>query len=77
MINLGDGGHRAFAAAARLPLFDADRRRNAGDQIHLRPRQLLDELPGIDIHRIQKPALPFGKKQDQKPACFCPTADAR
>ena len=52
-----------ITAAARMALFDADGRGNAGDQIHLRPGQLLDELPGIDIHRIQEPALAFGKEQ--------------
>ena len=77
MINLGDGGDGALAAAARNALLDADRRRNAGDQVHLRPRQLLDELAGIDIHRVQEAALPLGKQQVKGQRAFARSADAR
>ena len=73
MINLGDGGDGAFSAAAAGALLDADGRRNAGDQIHIRPGELLDELPGINVHRIEKPPLAFGENADQKPVCFCPS----
>ena len=76
MINLRDGRHRALAAAAAVALLDADRRRNAGDEVHVRPRQLLDELPRIDVHRIEKPALAFGEQQVKRQRALARTADA-
>jgi hypothetical protein len=52
VIDFGYGRNRALAAAARIPLFDADRGRDSGDEIDVRPGKLLDELPGIGVHRI-------------------------
>src|SRR5688572_6414302 len=63
MINFGDGSDGALAATAAGALLDADRRRNAGDQIDVRPRKLLNKLPGVGIHRVEKTALAFGEKQ--------------
>src|SRR5207302_3666625 len=63
VINLRNRRHRAFAAAATGALLDADRRRNAGNEVHVRPRKLLDELPGIEVHRIEKSPLSLGKQQ--------------
>ncbi len=63
MIDLRDGGHGALAPAAAGALLDAHRRGDAGDQVHVRPGQLLHELPGIDVHGIQEPPLPFRKQQ--------------
>ena len=76
MINLRHRGDGAFAAAARLALLDAHRRGNAGDQIHLRPRQLLDELAGIEVHRIQKAPLPLGEEQVKGQRALARTAHA-
>ncbi len=76
MINLRDGRHRAFAAAARGALLDTDGRRNAGDEINVGPRHLLDELPGIDVHRIEKAPLAFVEQEIERQRAFARTAHA-
>src|SRR5207247_10804450 len=63
VINLGDGGDCAFAAAMARALLDADGGRDAGDQVNVRTRKLFDELPGIEAHGIQKSSLAFCEKQ--------------
>lgn len=70
MMDLGHGGHGALAAAARIALLDADGGRNSSDQIHIRPGELLDELPGIGAHGIEKPALAFGEQQVEGERAF-------
>ena len=74
MINFRDRRHRAFAPAARLALLNADGGGNAGDQIDFGPGQLLDELTGIDIHRIQETPLPLGKKKIKRQCALPRTA---
>ena len=74
---LRDGGDGALAAAATGALLDAHRRRDAGDQIHVGPRQLLDELARIEIHRIEKTALAFGEQKIKRQRAFTRTAHAR
>src|ERR1035437_9577552 len=51
MIDLRDRGHGALAAATAIALLDADRRWDAGDQVHVWPGRLLYELPGIHVDR--------------------------
>ena len=63
MVDFRDRGHGALAAAAAGALLDADRGRDARDQVHVRPGQLLHELPGIDIHGVQEAPLPLGEEQ--------------
>src|ERR1017187_7126484 len=75
MINLRHGRDGALAAAARIALLDAHGRRNAGDEVNVRPGELLDKLPRIDVHRIQKAALPFRKQQVERERAFARTAD--
>src|SRR5262249_25306363 len=76
MINLGHGGDRAFAAAAGIALLDAYGRRNAGDQVDVRPRKLFDELPRVDVHRIQKAPLSLREDEVEGQRAFSGTADA-
>ena len=77
MINLRDSGDGALAPAPRDALLDAHRGRNAGDQVHLGPRQLLDELPGVSVHRVQKTALSLRKQQVKGQRAFARSAHAR
>ena len=72
----GSGETADWDTAARLALFNADGRRDAGDEIDFRARQLLDKLPGVEIHRIQKPALAFGEQKVKGQSAFARTADA-
>ena len=76
VVNLRDGGDGAFAAAAAVALLDADGGRDAGDQIHVRPGHLIDELPGIDIHGVEEPALALGEQQVEGERTFPRTAHA-
>ncbi len=70
MVNLSYGGYRALAAPAAGALLDADGRRYPGDEVHVGAGELLDELPRVHIHRIQKPALPFGKEEIEGQRAF-------
>src|SRR5439155_24682439 len=56
----GDGAFASATAGARL---DADGWGNARDEINIRAGELLDELAGVSVHRVQKPPLAFGKEQ--------------
>src|SRR5262249_36169653 len=76
MINLGHGGDRAFAATARVALFDADGWRQARDQVHIGPSHLLDELARVRAHGIEEPALAFGKNNVEREGAFARTAHA-
>ena len=75
MVHLSNGSDRALAAAAARALLDADRRLDARDKVHVWPRKLLDELPGINIHRIEEPSLPFGKQQIKRQRALARTAN--
>ena len=77
MMDFGDGGHSALAPASAGALLDADRRGNAGDEIHVRTGQLLHELPGIDVHRIEKTPLPLRKQQIKRQRTLARAAHAR
>src|SRR6267142_2218813 len=63
MVNLSDGGDRALATAPAGTLLDADCGWNAGDEIHVRTRELLDKLPRIDTHRVEKTSLALGEEK--------------
>jgi len=76
MINLGDGGDGALAAAATVALLDADGGRDAGDEVHVRAGELLNELAGVDVHRIEEAALALGEKEVEGERAFAGTADA-
>src|SRR5258708_1847797 len=74
--NFGDCCPRAFAATAASALLDADGGGDAGDQVDVGAGELLDELPGINVHRIEKPALTFGEKQIKGDRALAGTAHA-
>ena len=76
MINLRHGRDGRFSAAARDALLDRDARRHAFDQIDIRFFQLLDELPRIGRHAVEKTALPFGEKNIERDRRFPRTAQA-
>ena len=76
MINFRDRRHRRFAAAARDPLFDGHARRQSRDQVHIGLFELLDELPCIRRHRIEKSPLPFRKENVEGERRFARTAQA-
>ena len=59
VIDLGERGHRALAAAAAGALLDGDRGRNAVDRIHVRPRRGLHELARVRVQRFEIAALAF------------------
>ena len=77
MVDFGHCGDSAFAATPAGSLLDADRWRNTSDQIHIGTRELLDELPGIDVHRIEETALAFSEKQIERERAFAGPAHTR
>ena len=74
MINLRDRRDGRFAAAARDALLDRDARRQAADQIDIRFFELLDELPRIRRHAVEKPALSFGEQDVERERRFAGAA---
>jgi hypothetical protein len=70
VINLGDGGDGAFSPAASVSLFDANGRRQAGNQIDVGPGKLLDELAGISAHGIKEAPLAFSEKEIESEGAF-------
>ena len=76
MIDFGDSGDRALAATPAGALLDADRGRDARDQVHVRSRHLLHELAGIEVHGVQEPALSFREQQIKSERAFARAADA-
>ena len=62
VINLGQGGDRALAAAAARPLLDRDGGRNAKDRVDVRTRSRLHELTRIGIERFEVAALSLGEQ---------------
>src|SRR5437867_3334731 len=68
-----DGG---FAPAARHALFNRHTRRQSADQIDIGLLELLDELPRIRRHAVEKTALPFGKQDVERESGFAGAAQA-
>ncbi len=77
MIDLRHGGHGALASAPGCALLDADRRRNAGDEVDVGPGHLFHELPGVGAHGVEEPALALGKKDVEGQGALARTAHAR
>jgi hypothetical protein len=75
--NFGDGGDGALASAARDPLFNGDRGRNAGDRIDVWPFELLDKLPRVGIEAVEIAPLALGKKEIEGERRFARAAQAR
>ena len=59
VIDLGERGHRALAAAAAGALLDGHRGRNAVDGVDVRARRRLHELARIGVQRFEIAALAF------------------
>src|SRR6266568_493772 len=76
MVNLGHSGDGAFAATARRALFNAHRGRQPLDQIDVGPRELIDELPRVSVHRIEETPLAFGEEQIEGERALARTAHA-
>ena len=58
--DLGDGGDRRGASAAREALLDRDRRRQPGEEIDVRLRHDVEELPGVRGQAVDVAALSLG-----------------
>src|SRR5262245_17032263 len=76
MINLGDRRHRRFASAACDSLLNGDGWRQSADQIDIWFFELLDELPRIRRHTVEKPALALGKQDVERNGRFTGAAQA-
>ncbi len=76
MLDFGDGGDGAFAAAAGVALFDADRGGDAGDAVDVGSGELVDELTRVGAHGVEEAALAFGEEEIERERAFARTADA-
>src|ERR1700737_4754620 len=76
MINLSDGGDGGFAATARDSLLDGDTGRQTFHQIDVRLLELLDKLPRVGRHAIEKTALAFGEKNVEGERGFARAAES-
>src|ERR1700682_99778 len=74
MINFRHRRDRRFAATARDPLLDGDARRQTGDKIDIRFFELLDKLPRVRRHAVEKTALPFREKNIERESRFAGAA---
>ena len=76
VIDLGERGHRALAAAAAGALLDGHRRRDAVDGIHVGPRRGLHELARIGVQRFEIAALAFVEDDVEGERGFAGARDA-
>ena len=76
MINLRHSCDGRFAAAARDALLDGDARRQAFDKIDIGFFELLDKLPRIRRHAVEKTALPFREQDVKRDGRFSRAAQA-
>jgi len=76
MINFGDGGNGAFAAAATDALLNAHSGREAGDEIHFGARHLFDKLARVGAHGVEEATLAFSEDDVESERAFAGTADA-
>jgi hypothetical protein len=63
VVDFRDCGDGAFATSARVALLKADGGWDSDYSIDIGPRELLDELPGVGVHRIEKAPLALRKQQ--------------
>ena len=66
MINFRDGRDRRFPSAARYALLDRHAWRQTFDQIDSGLFELLDKLPGVGRHAVEKSSLPFREKNVER-----------
>ena len=74
MVNLGDRRDGRFASAARDSLLNRHAGRQSAHQIHIRFFKLLDELPRIRRHAVEKAPLAFGKQDVERECRFSRSA---
>ena len=75
MVDLGERGDRALAAAAAGALLDRHRRRHAGQPVQIRASRRLHELADIGVQRLQVAALPFREQHVEGQRALAGAAD--
>src|SRR5260370_797962 len=73
MVNFGHRRYSRFASTARDSLLNRHTRRQPADQIDIGLFELLDELPRIWRHAVEKAALTFGKQDIERESRFAGT----
>src|SRR6266404_179863 len=73
MVNFGYRRYSRFASTARDSLLNRHTRRQPADQIDIGLFELLDELPRIWRHAVEKAALTFGKQDIERESRFAGT----
>ena len=74
MVNFGHCRNSRFASATRDPLLNRHTRRQSADQIDLGFFELLDKLPGIRRHAVEKAALSFCEQNIKRESRFAGAA---
>src|SRR5438128_5324808 len=74
MINFGHCGDGRFATAARNALLDRDARGQTLDEIDIGFFELLDELPRVRRHAVEKSSLSFRKQNVEGKSRFAGAA---
>ena len=75
VIDLGERGHRALAAAAAGALLDGHRGRDAVDGVHVGPRRRLHELARVGVQRFEIAALSLVEDDVEGQRGFARAAD--
>src|SRR5207302_1037013 len=70
------GRDRRFAATTGDALLNRDTRRQTGDKIDIRSFELLNELPRVRRHAVEKSSLPFGEQNVERECRFTGTAQS-
>ena len=76
VVDLGQGGDGALAAAAAGALLDGHGRRNARDRVDVGPRGGLHELPGVGVERLEVAPLALGEEDVEGHGALAAAADA-
>ena len=76
MVNLGDGRHGGFSAAASDALLDGHAGREAFDRIDIRLFHLIHELAGVGGHAVEEAALALGEEDVEGEGGFARAAEA-
>ena len=75
--DLGGRADRALAPAARQPLLDRHRRRDAVDRVHLGPARRLHDAARIGVQRFEVAALAFVEQDVEGQRATCPSPTRR
>ena len=77
VVDLGERPDRAPRAGLARLLVDRHGRRQALDQVHVRPLELVEELAGIAREALDVPPLPLGEDRVEGQRALPRAADAR